>query len=1463
MSKFSKNNKLLFLLGISPISTVSLISCVNSIKEFSYDNIEIVFESEYKLSFLLKKFPNFPDDKLNVNQFVLNENKTPARIRKNELGIILEYENLFPATEYKFTKFSLSNFRLNLNSAKNSFLTKGIRFLNFKINEVNSDNAKLTFNFAVNSEFTNNTFSVDFGRVSYHRYGNGSEDLEIDETTREYFVRTFDFNKESNEVILNNLLPDTLYTIHNIRYSNIVEGINQNENSSFLTPKAQEIKKIDFLNITPNNATVVLEVDKINENESYTLEISKNQEAPFKQNYFRIQNNKIYFDISNLTPDTIYYLKNIYYNHIPFNLNKISKTINFRTLKQPNNQIEEPKNPPIKNPDSNISSNETPVQPAEIRILNQDIFSNISSNSVNLNLEFNQNVSNKIIINYSESNNLHQINSGYTISNNRLFYSLNNLKPNTNYTINSISINNQNIDINHLNKSFTTLNQITNSETINYDLMDSFSNYESLVAKFKPQTQLNIRNIKKMDIGIKKGLLFEFNNLSNDKYKDFSFNYNNKIYKTKYDGNSKYLIVQVDDNESNDISNINYNNQIVNFNSSIESLAKTSSNNSVIVNSIFSVGNDLLISVSGNLNNNDKYLITFKPDINAYRSDITLQGIVQNNQIKITNGLEKFDYSFNKYYLTDTFDLQGHKYLQVNQNISLDLNINNLNPTITKVQFAKKQGVYNTFLGSINVNLNDNDLKQLKEKYFKLTFVDTFQESIPKDTPEQQRVYNRSTGYDWEPRSQRVENNKYVYLNFDELKMFEFKNLTPGIQWKLRTIEIVHKHNLRPVTTFDINNINLLGSKILFEDINISNIVFQDAIGSSFTNHTNTGSSITTVSEMFNKQKDGNDYKLINKTGNLDFNYTNYVNLNKFYLKELQKKYHLFQEGDYGYPKTAKEDTINYSLGNVNYNYGTIIENYAQKEFQESLDKTTYIIKKKLNNFKNLNPDKEAIINFNFFASSNNINLSYWTNNQNAYGISFSYNKLNNSPNKTIDNIKIDFIQNWEELYKALFLGFENNKQARPTLTDQQLQDLINQRIKAKVSIINDELVIELKARTGVINKDIYIHNLSQTPSTFIEKAQNYTSIMYIDDNETDKFSYVNEVQHKNNYLRLDGFLFDRKNEFKSINHEEQIKFDAMEWRTTTHLNDDQILNEVVKKSFGSNYGTVWLIGKVKPSDPNDYEFYVGTNRHVPLSYSETTISPKDHVDKNDVSTYWLPRNSINLKTQFEWEATKSFKLDGTPVYGTNSTKRSEADLQIFKINIKELVDYYNANINSNNKTDKFYMAKHLNEWMTLKPNKISKKGRYIKGQSFVTLYASSFPGPRVSGARNIQARFNYFAGIINEGSDVDKGVTDIYTVMRTFKDTRSGDANQLGSGSSGTGFYDDEGNIYGIHIGLGGLFSGGFILNSQRMNFMGELNDYNENSFAYKLQRNNRLWPSKYELPDIFTEFEKPFEKE
>ncbi|MCU9939305.1 hypothetical protein NW739_00390 [Mycoplasmopsis felis] len=51
------------------------------------------------------------------------------------------------------------------------------------------------------------------------------------------------------------------------------------------------------------------------------------------------------------------------------------------------------------------------------------------------------------------------------------------------------------------------------------------------------------------------------------------------------------------------------------------------------------------------------------------------------------------------------------------------------------------------------------------------------------------------------------------------------------------------------------------------------------------------------------------------------------------------------------------------------------------------------------------------------------------------------------------------------------------------------------------------------------------------------------------------------------------------------------------------------------------------------------------------MSYSETTISPKDHVDKNDVSTYWLPRNSINLKTQFEWEATKSFKLDGIHLF--------------------------------------------------------------------------------------------------------------------------------------------------------------------------------------------------------------------
>ncbi|WP_027121435.1 hypothetical protein [Mycoplasma leonicaptivi] len=985
--------------------------------------------------------------------------------------------------------------------------------------------------------------------------------------------------------------------------------------------------------------------------------------------------------------------------------------------------------------------------------------------------------------------------------------------------------------------------------------MDSFTNYDKFIAKFKLQTNLNISHIKKIDVNNKKGLLFEFDTLSNSKYKDFIFTYNGKEYKQKYDGNSKYFIVEVDNNDSTSISNIKYNNQILNFSGSIENSTKTQNSQNNSIASVSIVGSDIVIFAGGSLTPNNKYLITFKPDINSYRSDITLEGIVENNTIKITNALDKIDHSFDKYFLTALYDLQTQKTWTVNENLAINLSNSQLNLNITKIQFAKDPNKYNTFLGSINVNLNDSDLKQLKEKYFKLSFVDELQANLPPDNSTQQATYNRSTGFDWEPRKERIENNKYIYLNFDELKSFEFKNLTPGIKWKLRKVEIVHKHNLRTVKDFPIENIQQFGNNIFNENIKQQDITFTDALGTSFTTRQNHDSNITSTSEMFAKQNEG-DYKLVNENGTADFNYTNYLNLNKFYLKELQKKYHLFQEGEYGYPKTSKYGTINYSLGNVDYNYGTIVENYAQKEFEESADKTTFTIKKKLQNFQNLDENKEAIINFNFFASPNNINLSYWTNNQNAYGISFSYNKLKSAPNQTLDNVKIDFIQNWEELYKALYLGFENNPQAKPTLSDSQLEELINQRLKAKVSIVNQELIIEIKAREGVINKDIYMHNLSQEVSTFVEKAQNYTSIMYLEDS-IKPFKYVNEIQQKSNYLRLDGFLFERKNNFKSINHEEQINFDAMEWRTTSHLQNDEVFSDVIKRSFGANSGTYWLIGKVKPSDPNNYEFYVATNRHVPSSAYEAVIAPKEHTTKEDVSTYSTQRNAYSLQTEQVWEATGQFKIDGTPVTGTNATKRSEADLKIIKINIQSVIN------STNNYSDRTKIAEHIRQWMTIKPVKISKKGRYIKGQSFVSLYTSTFPGARNQGARNIQARFNYFAGTTNEGTDADKGRTDIYRVMRKFKDSKAGDNNQLGSGSSGSGVFDDEGNIYGIHIGLGGLFSGGFIINSQRMNFLGELNDYNEKSFAYELQRKNRLWPSKYEIPDIFTEFEKPFTKE
>ncbi|UWV79273.1 hypothetical protein NW072_04400 [Mycoplasmopsis felis] len=73
-------------------------------------------------------------------------------------------------------------------------------------------------------------------------------------------------------------------------------------------------------------------------------------------------------------------------------------------------------------------------------------------------------------------------------------------------------------------------------------------------------------------------------------------------------------------------------------------------------------------------------------------------------------------------------------------------------------------------------------------------------------------------------RNLRPENNRYLYLTFNELKSFEFKHLTEGMNWVLHKVEIVNKHNLQTVLDIPLNNVSKRGLETLTTKLEVNNL---------------------------------------------------------------------------------------------------------------------------------------------------------------------------------------------------------------------------------------------------------------------------------------------------------------------------------------------------------------------------------------------------------------------------------------------------------------------------------------------------------------------------------------------------------------------------------------------------------------------------------------------------------------
>lgn len=1383
---------------------------------------------------------------------------------ENSPSLVLTARNLRPNTQYKVQSVKLNNKELSLPQSNQTATTT---------NESSAIVSAISF---TNKNHNSVTINIQFDEQTLS--GSGVLVLSSNSTPKNI---NYSISNRRATINLNDLQPSATYNISSLTLNNLNINLNNTVNKSFTTdaqpqtpPPTNQVQNDDFVisNISTeqlNSDSAILKVEfskfVLKDNTRKTFEVTFNPQKSESSTNYVAGSNHIFIPLTNLTPNTTYTLATIKLNSQTLNY---TSTFSFTT----SSQI------------SNLGASSVVVN-------------NITQTSAQPTINFNKMIegTKNLKLNYKNQRTNEQTSVSKSITQQpQVVFDLNGLTPNTPYELINIDIDGQIINLsNFSNRIFSTKgdsqNQPVLNSSIDFTKMDSFATYEEQAKKLYTNNNLELSAITKTTNTSqnKTYLVFEVSKIPQKKFKDFTFNYNNKDYSVKYDGNSAKFYALVDANSNGTISNIKYDNQDISFSGIITNNSNSPQTNlsNASLNSVSVSGENLVVTISnGSLNTNDKYLVTLKPDVNTYLADVNLEATATSStQLTINNYKSKVNQSYSKYYATSAFNINGGFEIDGNESAAVFFQWPTLSANISKIQFAKKNDATNTFEGSINLNVSNDLVDQLKDKYIKLSFLNKKQKEIavPDSDYEKQLWGPIGQGFDYIDRNLRPENNRYVFLNYDELKSFKFNHLTEGIDWVLNKVDIVNKHNLQTVLNLDITNVTQTGLTVLNPTLETQTLSLNSGFSTNFydsNNQQNTGSNNKTKESLDSEAKSDSPNL------NLDWNYNNYRELNKHYLSYTQKLFDLYNDystfGRTNYEQ-YKDETVKKFVfnNNKNYNWGVVVENFDQK-FYEHSSKDTYVIKKSLNNFNNLDQSKDAIINFNFFANPENTNLDFWFKNQNAYAVSFSLDYLKAQANQTIDNLEIDFVQNWSDIYYGHNNATDKNDIQKFSLeTDgQTLKKLMNQRIKVKVSIINNELVFELKARNGVINDQIYLHNLSQEISTYIERAYNYLSIMYVEDaNANNKLQYNNlNVDAKK--LRVDGFLFEANNNFAPINKypllaNEKFNVEVSTWRVTNNdLFNNETLKNVTARSIGINYGTGWMISKVKPNDPNDYKYYFGTNRHVPTIAWLSLSAPKDHNTKEDTSLYFSEFQEWPVNAKPIWEAKDNKRIDGSeveahplPIHASNKKLRSGADLQIVEIDIKPVVDYYNNNKDRNPTDNKFKSAQHIYNWLQLKDIKVSNKGKYIKKDQFFTAYTSSFPHSTTSRSKgNIQMRHNYLSAFAWDNfGDYNYGRTDQIYFRGSFKDIDIEANYQFQPGSSGTGLYDDEGNFLSIHAGkvaYGG--NGSYLLNSQRMNFMGDLNDYNDGSFAYMIQRRHRLWPKKYEMLNIFNEFIKPFEK-
>ncbi|QBF34462.1 hypothetical protein EG856_00770 [Mycoplasmopsis phocirhinis] len=839
-----------------------------------------------------------------------------------------------------------------------------------------------------------------------------------------------------------------------------------------------------------------------------------------------------------------------------------------------------------------------------------------------------------------------------------------------------------------------------------------------------------------------------------------------------------------------------------------------------------------------NTNNNIKIMVKSLDVTNPY---IT----ILNSTNLTTNGanfnIEHLPKNYNKFLISNIFiDNNVYSYKQSDQSrIFETLNLNkSLN--LSFLQFYLDNENKNVY-GSALFDFNSNDIEYYKNMVFDFSF--------------ERKVENLNPDY-----VKSVRQNRKISVPFENLWKFNLNNLAEFSEYSLTKIDVATKQSSIPISK--VNLANYANKKISYH-FNYDQYDQINFLANGLNNNNLQTDQNTNRYKIREQWINRNQYS---SNKNIDFSLNNLWAISQ-HLLDYEKNIIEYKDNDanlyeHRIKRLNSEEYENLRI----YAPRELIKN-KQFEFNKNKDKIT--LTKKLNAFKNLNQLNEdsSILFFKFELSIHDrVNFDLFDFRSVASEIVVPVSLKMLKQNSRHENLNFHYY----ELFSDQFVQEHNYNKIRNNFDFALNYDAVTQKVSLEIKAKNEYKF------TNLISE----HNTSSTKTIFVSPAifgfiylQKELNLEY---NEQ-KLDNLSEIVPEFSVYNIDNYIYAKKyNDFRETPF---IFKDQIETKSAKRLfkEDNSIgINTARQRSFRAGFGTWNLLGKVKPNDDNDFEFWIATNDHVATGSNNLDLTrtgplheimvpklinkgPKGQAQKSPHRAESDFYKWANADFEMRYREYKNFNPNDV-ILSTEGEKitsnNKNFDLSIGTVDLKNLFQKYgNGKLESFNldETKKAVIQFFLN-WIKVPFIKLSNDSKFFADNSALNWYIASFPADKTNNKDFILgSRYREYLLMYSSAFTNAKNYSNQFASTQVSFDRRAAD---LSGGSSGTFVYDYKGDVVGVLSegqntidghGLNGIH----LFDGQVRTIFGSKDDKkNQQSFYWKVKTDSYLMPEYFVDP-------------